>query len=207
MPFQGISTLQSLSHAPHLKNVGMRGRAYLRELPESASQRTHCRDASTCARFRKRNSRGAQHDKSKMVWSELRHYRVAVILPASQGQRLTNPGPSLAPQFQSQASVPPHVVCSCRFAPNRRRALPGRIRSALEASSSPRKSGSPLINPGLPLAPQFQSPASVPPHARPSVSLRPANLHWYELYTAEWGHGKRRSNRGHTSGHRMTVSS
>src|ERR1043166_8619673 len=53
-----------------------------------------------------------------------------------------------------------------------------------------------FINPGPPLALRFQSRASAQPHARPPVSLRPANL---LLNTAEWGREKQRSGRGHTS--------
>src|ERR1700681_3565923 len=61
-----------------------------------------------------------------------------------------------------------------------------------------------LINPRPSLAPQFHSRASVQPHARPPVSLRPANL---LLNTSEWGHEKQISTRGHTSPGCTTVSS
>jgi hypothetical protein len=61
-----------------------------------------------------------------------------------------------------------------------------------------------LIDPRPSLAPRFRSRASVQPHARPPVSPLPANLF---LNTAEWGHEKQISSRGHTSTGRVTVSS
>ena len=53
-----------------------------------------------------------------------------------------------------------------------------------------------LINPRPSLAPPFRSRASVQPHARPLVSLRPADR---LLNTAESGHEKQISSRGHAS--------
>ena len=53
-----------------------------------------------------------------------------------------------------------------------------------------------LITPRTSLAPRFRSRASVQLHARPRVSLRPANL---LLNTAEWGHEKQISSRGHAA--------
>jgi hypothetical protein len=61
-----------------------------------------------------------------------------------------------------------------------------------------------LTTPALPLAPRFHSRASVQPHARPHVSLLPANLLWN---TAEWGRERQRSVQGHNLAGRMTVSS
>src|SRR5579859_8125469 len=61
-----------------------------------------------------------------------------------------------------------------------------------------------LISPRPALAPRFRSRASVQPHARPPVALRPASL---LLNTAEWGHEKQISSRGRTSPGCMTVSS
>jgi hypothetical protein len=61
-----------------------------------------------------------------------------------------------------------------------------------------------LTNPAPPLALPFQSRASVQLHARPLVSLLPANL---LLSTAEWGHERQISNPAHTATGRMIVSS
>src|SRR5262249_12717020 len=59
-----------------------------------------------------------------------------------------------------------------------------------------------FTNPRPSLAPRFRNRASVQPHARPLVSLRPGDL---LLNTAEWGHEKQISSRGHASPGCMTV--